>query len=677
MDFLIRGSDYLARYDDFKLIGRDVELQRLISILMRKHANSVILMGPGGVGCTSLCVGVQAAKNAPDAPFDLLRKRLFWFDDDGLFALGEGEKINHVFHRILRRLEQAHGSILVVEDTRDLIEACRNSGSMHFLNALLVAVRNGSTQVIFETKDEDLEAVLKCHSDLRELFTILPIEEPSGDALKAIVGAASSTLTVHHSIPILYDAQEAAIELTTRYHTRDNGLSRAQPERTITLLDRALASYRLEVHRQPPGYTVEQWQICQGEMRRLAAEQREGENAIAEYEGQLDALAHADTVRATPTVFSGLQSPEMAALHGKIAIVNSALAVTRTTLAHITAEINVGLYLDRTAVLREFASISGISLSRLNQDELAKLKGLDAALLKRIFGQDEVIGRVANGIRVARIGRRNKDRPLAYLFLGPSGVGKTEVSKVLAAALLDDETALTRFDMSEYAEKHAVAKLIGAPPGYEGFEAGGILTNMMRRNSNRVLLFDEIEKAHPDIFNIFLQILEDGRLTDNVGRTVTFDGATIIMTTNIGQPHFLDEDVSSEEAETAALADLGATYRSEFLNRFAGRQNILCFKRLNLDSIEKIVEREIASLNIVYGERGIKVLAIEGVIRDFCHDQYDPKIGARGLPGYISANLEPVLVNAILADQDTRGTALVGYDPAARRFVVSITQEAK
>lgn len=682
MDFLFPGNEYLELHENFRLVGRDQELQRLMSILLRKHANSVIMMGAGGVGCTTLCLGIQAAKKDPDAPFDILKKRLFWMDTDGLFALGDSEKINQAFHRIIARLAQTYDSVLIVEDTRDLIEACRNNGTMHFMNALLLAVRNNDTQVIFETKDEDLDAVLKCHSDMRELFTIMPVDEPVGENLSLIVKAATTGLESHHGIRVTDEAIQAAIEFTNRYQTRDNGLNRAQPERSITLLDRALSAYLLEVHRQiPPGFSAEGWQTRQIEMRRLNVELRDGQAQIAEYEEQREKLAQRERELSTPSpdnartsIFQhgGFQTPEGAALSGKIERLAQAVKLINSRMTEMENEINAGLALSRAMVLQEFSKISGIAQGKLDQDEIAKLRDLDMGLKKRIFGQDDAVLRISNGIRVFRVGRRSKNKPLSFLFLGPSGVGKTEVSKVLAEALLDDEAALTRFDMSEYMEKHAVAKMIGAPPGYEGFEAGGILTNLMRRNSNRVLLFDEIEKAHPDVFNVLLQVLDEGRLTDNIGRTVSFADAIIIMTTNIGQPHFLDESMSEPEREALAMIDLSNTYRSEFLNRFNGRQNIICFKILRLDSMEKIVRREISSIDAVYGEKGVHVEANDNVIASFCRDQYDPKIGARGLPGFITANLEPHLVNAILADQNVQGTALVDYSTEEKRFDVKI-----
>lgn len=257
--------------------------------------------------------------------------------------------------------------------------------------------------------------------------------------------------------------------------------------------------------------------------------------------------------------------------------------------------------------------------------------------------------------------------------MGPSGVGKTEVAKRIAQALLGDPKALTRFDMSEYMERHAVAKLIGAPPGYEGFEAGGILTNAMRSNRNRVLLFDEIEKAHEDVFNLFLQILDDGRLSDNVGRVAEFSDAIIIMTTNIGQPHLLNMDLSFEQANELAKQDLDEKYRPEFLNRFNGRQNIVSFNRLEHDSIERIIRREVSDLDRAYQSHGVRIQLPDADLSAFVKDRYDARVGARGLPGYINAELEPKIVNRLL-EGHASGTFEVSYDLPSRAFQLTLNE---
>lgn len=238
--------------------------------------------------------------------------------------------------------------------------------------------------------------------------------------------------------------------------------------------------------------------------------------------------------------------------------------------------------------------------------------------------------------------------------MGPSGVGKTEVAKRVAEALQGDAKSLLRFDMSEYMERHAVSKLIGAPPGYEGFEAGGILTNAMRVNRNRIILFDEIEKAHPDVFNLFLQILDDGRLTDNVGRVADFSESIIIMTTNIGQPFFLDMNLTFEAAEKLAKEELDTQYRPEFLNRFNGRQNIICFNRLELDSIERIVTRELTEVTESYKSSDVDVVVSQECIEKFCAEKYDARTGARGLPGFIISQLEPQITEYILEGKTGR-----------------------
>jgi ATP-dependent Clp protease ATP-binding subunit ClpB len=674
MKHLTSGKEYLAQFPGFKLVGRDSELNRLIAILVRSHASSVILSGARGVGCESLCKGIQASKYDPNAPFDVVSKRLFWLDVNGLFASGENGEVNAKFQKIMRRLERTTNAILIIEDMRDFLEGARNSGCSHFVNSIISTVWDKKGQFILVVGDDDLEYLLKAHNDFRELFTIMPLDEPVGDTLAAIVDDSAKLLTVHHGIKASPEAVATAIALTNKYHTRDAGLSSAQPERSITLLDRAFSSYKLYSHKKPPPeVSQEAWVADQRALLDCYNNQRDGEDAIVNLEEEINDLQEnkavvAEDVSTSDDAFSrltavgGLDTKEIGERKKRIAAYQREVDRNKQEFARITAALNEKLVLGKDDVVREFSDISGIAASKLNQNDLDKLKSLEANLKKRIYGQDRAVAALSNAIKIARVGRRSTGEPqCSFMFLGPSGVGKTEIAKALAAILLDDERALTRFDMSEYMEKHAVAKLIGAPPGYEGFEAGGMLTNLMRKNGNRILLFDEIEKAHPDVYNIFLQILTDGRLTDNIGRTVSFEDSSILMTTNIGQPHFLDTHLTFEEAEQLALTDLQATYRSELLNRFAGRQNILCFNRLELDSIQKIVAREIAKLDAAYSEKGLRVTISPESLVAFCQQLYDPAIGARGLPGYIKAHVEPVIVNSLIEHPDKMGTFEIGF----------------
>ncbi|WP_119389450.1 AAA family ATPase [Taklimakanibacter lacteus] len=714
MSFLTRGEDYLAKAPKFRLVGRDAELKKLSSILVRNMANSVLLVGPGGVGCTALCMGLQASKKDPDAPFDIVNKRLFWLDTDALFSSGDPVSIRESFQRMMGTLDRTPDSVLIIEDTRDFIEAARNVGTLHFINALCLAIKSKKTQVILEARDEDLDVILKSHSDLRELFTLVDLAEPEGEALFQIVAERAEHLQEFHRIRIAESALRTAIDLTSKYRSRDAGMSRAQPERSVSLLDRALSTYRLGAHRRPPGLEEaeatrkaaktdkqlaeaetalaqvhERWGKSQERIKALYKRQRDGEVAVLELEEELDKQLEAETAaRQSPAespvgeitgriakfarlaTGAGIESDAVRDLKQRIGKFQEEITTNRAAFDALTKELNDHLELSRDIVLREFSQISGISVSKLNENEREKLRNLETELKSRIFGQDHVVRALSNAVKTARVGRRNQDRPQAsFMFLGPSGVGKTEMAKALAASLLDDEKALTRFDMSEYMEKHAVSRLIGAPPGYEGFEAGGILTNAMRKNPLRVLLFDEIEKAHPDVFNVFLQILSDGRLTDNVGRTVSFSESIIIMTTNIGQPHFLNPKFSLEEANAEAIREIEKTYRSEFLNRFAGRQNIICFNKLDLPSIEKIVRREFDGMDRTYGQEGIKITVAEADLKAFCKGHYDPAIGARGLPGFIQANIEPIIVNMIL-ESDKRGPLDLAYNPKRAAFEI-------
>ncbi len=725
--FLIRGSDLLAQRGDFRLVGRKKELAKLASILMRRRSNSVLLVGSGGVGCSAICMGLQASKNDPDAPFDLLSKRLYWLDTDGLFASGDPAAMNDAFQKLLRTLARYRETVLIVEDTRDFVEAARSNGCTHFINALMSEVHGGRFQAIFETRVEDLEVVLKCHSDMRENYTMLDIDEPDAASLRDILDEVTRQLERHHRIRVSKAAIDTAIALTSKYRVQEMSLSRAQPERSVNLLDRALTTYRQRAHARPAALVAledelgradsalaaaskagsadtdlaarkaallddvdrarTEWAAVQGQLRQFHDRQRTGEEALIALEEELqaqrakeqavrekvDASAPAPTLdMPTPAmVFSGLgaggsfDSEVVSRLKKDIEAMQRGVADNRQQFDALTKQINADLELGANDVLSEFSSISGIATDKLNQDERSKLLKLHTVLGARVFGQDHAVNQLADAVRVARVGLKDPEKPQAsFMFLGPSGTGKTELAKALAAALYDSERALLRFDMSEYMEKHGVAKLIGAPPGYEGYEAGGILTNSMRSNPNVIVLFDEIEKAHPDVFNVLLQVLDDGRLTDNRGLTVSFGEAIILMTTNIGQPNFLDESLSYDAAVAETMKELDTVYRPEFLNRFNGRQNIVCFNRLDLPVIERIARREIDKLNrqIAAAGRDIRIEMSDDSLAAMCRAVYSPALGARGLPGYIATHIKPAVANAILETPGAHGRMSVRFD---------------
>jgi len=709
---LISGQDYLSQFPNFKLVSRDEDIERISAILCRKRNNSLLISGLNGVGISSILLGIQAAKNQPNTSFDIQSKQFFWLDIDGLFASGDSNLINKEFQDIIHNLERIPNSVLIIPDGYSFMEGAQNSGNSHFINALNNADKSQSFQVIMEVCDDKLSSIYKWNTSIYNLYTFYDVKELTGNKLLSVLKVASESLSNYHGIKIDEEAIQEAINLTSKYRD-DYGLGLAQPKRSISLLDRAMSTFKQKANKEHPSLTklmneilasvseeekkhlqeiynssYDDWVAIKDKIAKTAEKLSKNEVLRLKYQDELNQTLEREKannevqedkeVKTFSSLLSGagFKSKEVNKLEEQLALIDKETKELIEENKKLTNAIYQNISLGKNEVIEEFSQISGINTAKLNENEMETLKNLEQNLLSRIFGQDDAVKHIANAIKVARVDTMKESGPAAcYLFLGPSGVGKTEMSKALAENLFGDEKALIRFDMSEYMEKHAVAKLIGAPPGYEGFECGGILTNTVRKNPIGIYLFDEIEKAHPDVFNIFLQILSDGRLTDNIGRTVDFSETIIIMTSNIGQTYYLDSSLSDEEAIEKANEELCKTYRSELLNRFNGRENILHFHRLSMGVIERIIKREITKLNNSYTEKGLSINIGDNDISNFCKDHYDVIRGARGLPGYIKANLRPIIVNHILEYPNDKGVFETKYNTETKTFEVEFRKD--
>ena len=703
----IPGQEYIKNFVNFKLINRQEDIDRISSILCRKQNNSLLITGPEGVGVSSILLGLQQLKQSSEASLDMQVKQFFWLDVDDLFASGDGQKINEEFQLIIHNLMRTPNSVLIIQNAYTFLEGARNSGNSHFINTINNADKSKSFQVIMEVNDNQLSEIYKENNAINEFYTLYEVKELKGKALEEQIIEASKTLITYHNINIDNTAITEAIKLTNKYRD-DFGLGTAQPGRALNLLDRALSSYKQAIIKEHPTLkslrndilsctdevekeslqsiyndSFADWMEAKDEINKISQALSDCEALRIKYEDEIESIKKQETenqevqenngIKTFASLMSdnGFESKKVQELRNKIKEINKEFVKIKNRYTEITDKFYSNLKLESSDVIEEFCKISRIPTTKLNENELENLKRLENNLLSDVFGQDDIVKKVANAIKVARLDTVKDSGPAAsFLFLGPSGVGKTFLSKSMAYNLFGDEKALIRFDMSEYMEKHAVAKLIGAPPGYEGFECGGILTNTVRKNPVGIYLFDEIEKAHPDVFNIFLQILSDGRLTDNIGRTVDFSEAIIIMTSNIGQKYYLDASLTEEEAIKFANEELNNTYRSELLNRFNGRENIFHFKRLSMDIIQKIIKREINKLSLAYSDKNLKINMQDSDINEFCNEHYDVIRGARGLPGYIKANLRPIIVNQLLNEPNSQGIFNITYNKNTKTFDV-------
>ena len=647
MNILKSGTDVLKEKPDFNLVGRDTELAAMINILSRKFQHNVLLVGQSGVGCSALSYGLQKAKLVRSTPFDIMHKRIWWLDVDGMFS--DADNIQESFDKMMSTISSNadKDTILVVEDTRNFIDSVNSSGNTSFINRIMKDVEAGRFQVIFEVLDTDIDLVLNIHSSMKEQFTVLEVNPPADDKLKAIVTAACSNLLSHHGITIEDAAIDQAIELTTMYPGKERSLACSQPKAALTLLDRSLATYKNTNHSNPEGISPVEWEVMRKTMASACKTQAQGEQHLCKLEADM-----AGVIAAKPEDAGFLMtSKEEQDLSNEVIQTRALIKESAQKFEKLSAEINSKLSLSADDVFAKFSDLSGRPFDKLNEDESEKLLSLPVELKKKLFGQNHVIDQLSDALLTARTpGLKERGKPdAAFMFCGSSGVGKTELAKQLAKILKDDENAMLRFDMSEYSEKNNVTSLIGAPPGYAGFENGGVLTNAVRKNPNAIILFDEIEKAHTSIFDIFLQVLDDGRLTDTQGRTVSFEHTILIFTTNTGAEHLLDETLDFETQQVKTIEALSDVYRAEFLNRFGGRENIVCFKILPLYVIELITRGQLNKVNRDLANAGntLEITMSDENITNLCTYQYKPERGARGIDGVFRTNVYPKLAKII------------------------------
>ncbi|NLY39038.1 MAG: ATP-dependent Clp protease ATP-binding subunit [Firmicutes bacterium] len=601
------------------VIGRDKEIERLIQVLSRRTKNNPCLIGEPGVGKTAIAEGLAQRIVEGNVPEILRDKRLVTIE---LAAVVAGTKYRGEFEERLRKLMQElreAGNVMVfIDELHTLIGAGAAEGAIDASNILKPALSRGELQCIGATTLDEYRKHIEKDPALERRFQPIMVGEPTREESLAILKGLRDRYEAHHKVKIADEALETAVQLSDRYIT-----DRFLPDKAIDLIDEAASRVRIRNYTAPPDLKEME--------EKLHSLRSEKEAAVRNQEFELAAK-----LRDQEHKFKEELDELKREWEQKLSTADQAM-VTADDVAYIVS------------------SWTGIPVKKLAEGESERLLKLEEILHERVIGQDEAVSAVSRAIRRARSGLKDPKRPVgSFIFLGPTGVGKTELARALAEALFGDERAVIRLDMSEYMEKHTAARLIGAPPGYVGYEEGGQLTEKVRRKPYSVILFDEMEKAHPDVFNVLLQILEDGRLTDGKGRTVDFRNTVVIMTSNVGATYLrkstLGFGVSSEEAgyeqmKERVLDELRRTFRPEFLNRV---DDIIVFHALNEGHISQIVEIMLAELNRRIAEFSLKLDVSEAAKAQLVKEGYDPSFGARPLRRVIQKRLEDAISEEML-----------------------------